>query len=100
MQTKNARLIHIVAIVIVVLISIISFAILPDRIGIQIGIDGEFTNTAPKWMGLSIPIAVSIIGYLRGTTKDNFISQKEMSSFFIQVVAIVVAIATLVINYK
>lgn len=100
MQSKKARLIHIIAIVIVVVISIISFVILPDRIGIQIGINGEFTNTAPKWIGLSIPIAVSIMGYLRGSTKNEFISQKEMSSFFIQVVAIVVAIATLVINYK
>jgi len=45
-----------------VVLGIIGWSLLPDVVAVQIGFDGQVSNTMPKVFAILLPIAISVIG--------------------------------------
>lgn len=51
-----------ILLVVAIGLSIISWFILPDVAAVQVGVDGQVTNTMPKVLAVAIPLGVSVVG--------------------------------------
>lgn len=60
------KTIFIAGMVIVIMLSIISWFVLPETVSVQVGLDGEISNTMPKLFAILIPAVMSVIGGIIG----------------------------------
>ena len=70
--------INIVLVVAAIVLGVISWLLLPDVVAVQVGFDGQITNTMPKILAVAIPLAVSVVGSvmnLTGKEEKNIIPQ-------------------------
>ena len=59
---KKKKIIAIAILAVSVILAVVGFLILPDTLIIQLSIDGTAGNTAPKVLGLLLPVALSGFG--------------------------------------
>lgn len=85
--------ISIVLIIIAVGLSIASWLLLPEIVAIQVGMNNQVTNTAPKLLAIIIPLAITFVGsYI---SKQNDANPKGL---ILAIAGIVIMIITLFFN--
>lgn len=92
---NKRKLIAIGISVIAIVMAIVGYIILPDTIGIQIGMDGSVSNTAPKLAGIALPFLLCIGGSLAYLFEGE---TKRKKNLLIAVVGLVVFALTFIVN--
>lgn len=89
------KIISIVLIMIAVGLSICAWSMLPPVVAVQVGFDGQVTNTMPKLAAIAIPLTISVAGSVVNlTNKENGNSK----GFVLGIVGIAVMLLTLFAN--
>ena len=74
-------------------LGVISWLLLPDVVAVQVGFDGQITNTLPKIPAVAIPLGVSLVGSVM-----NLTGQKEKKGYILSVAGIAVMVLNLLFN--
>ncbi|MDD6090417.1 MAG: DUF1648 domain-containing protein [Clostridiales bacterium] len=74
-------------------LGVISWLLLPDVVAVQVGFDGQITNTLPKIPAVAIPLGVSLVGSVM-----NLTGQKEKKGYILSVAGIAVMVLSLFFN--
>lgn len=71
-----------------------SWFLLPDVVAVQVGFDGKVSNTMPKVLAVSIPLAVSVVGSAMNLTgkEDN------KKGYVLSVIGIAILVLSLLFN--
>ena len=69
--------INILLVIAAIGLGVISWLLLPDVVAVQVGFDGQITNTLPKIPAVAIPLGVSLVGSVM-----NLTGQKEKKAIF------------------
>ena len=77
------------------ILGIISFIILPNKVGMQISVSGELQNYMPKIIAIIIPIVIYGIGFLPNRNGE---SSEIKRHIILSLLAVVIQIFTLVSN--
>lgn len=81
--------------VLAVVLSCISFVLLPDSVVIQIGADGQPSNTLPKILAILIPLGITVAGSLLHYGSNDTSDKKGL---LMAIVGIVIFVFSLVAN--
>lgn len=95
MKLKKETLTGSIIIAVSVVLTVVGFLILPEELTVQIGLDGQASNTLPKLPALLIPLAMSTVFsilYMRGT------EDKKSRNLIVAVIGIGAAILMFVVN--
>ena len=76
-------------------LGIISWFLLPDVAAVQIGFDGQVTNTMPKLLAIAIPFGISLIGSIMNLTNKE---EKNGKGILLAVIGIAAMILILLFN--
>ncbi|MDY3859059.1 MAG: DUF1648 domain-containing protein [Candidatus Limivicinus sp.] len=74
-------------------LGVISWLLLPDVVAVQVGFDGQITNTMPKVPAVAIPLGVSLVGSVM-----NLTGQKDKKGYILSVAGIAVMVLSLLFN--
>lgn len=89
------NLINILLVVVAIGLSVVSWFILPDVVAVQVGVDGQVTNTMPKVLAVAIPLGVSVVGSaMNPAGKDK----KNKKGYILSVIGIVIMVLSLLFN--
>jgi len=95
MNVNKEKVIGIVIIAVSVILAVMGFMVLPETLIIQIGLDGQASNTLQKIPALLIPFALSTVFsilYLRGN------GEKKSRNLIVAVIGVIVTIIMFVVN--
>ena len=81
--------------IVIFILGIISFIILPNKVGMQISVSGKLQNYMPKIIAVIIPIGLYGLGFL---PNGNGKSAEIKRNIILLLLAIVIQIFTLVSN--
>ena len=92
MKTKVISSILIVA---AIGLGVISWFLLPDVVAVQIGLDGQVSNTMPKALAVAVPMGISIVGSVM-----NLISRdgKNSRGFLLSLLGLTLMAVSLLVN--
>lgn len=90
----NKKLFGIGCAVLGLVLAAISMMVLPDTVGVQIGLDGNISNTMPKFLAVLIPFGLTLAGSFMSYKGEENTSK----GFIISVVGIAVMVITLIVN--
>lgn len=76
-------------------LGIISWFFLPDVTAVQIGFDGQATNTMPKLLAIAIPFGISLIGSIMNLTNKE---EKNGKGLLLAVIGLAAMILSLLFN--
>lgn len=89
------NLVNIILVIIALGLGVISWLLLPDVVAVQVGIDGQITNTMPKALAVAIPLVVSVVGSIMNLTDKE---EKNKKGYVLSVVGIVIMVLSLLFN--
>lgn len=95
MNMKKEKMIGLVIIAVSVILAVMGFMVLPETLIVQIGLDGQASNTLHKIPALLIPFALSTVFsilYMRGN------GEKKSHNLIVAVIGVIVAIIMFVVN--
>ena len=72
-----------------------AWCLLPEVVAVQVGLDGQATNTLPKALAVGIPLAVSVAGSAMNLTAKEV---KNAKGYTLAVVGIGVLALTMLLN--
>lgn len=85
--------INILLVIAAIGLGVISWLLLPDVVAVQVGFDGQITNTLPKIPAVAIPLGVSLVGSVM-----NLTGQKDKKGYILSVAGIAVMVLSLLFN--
>lgn len=85
--------INILLVIAAIGLGVISWLLLPDVVAVQVGFDGQITNTLPKIPAIAIPLGVSLVGSVM-----NLTGQKDKKGYILSVAGIAVMVLSLLFN--
>lgn len=85
--------INILLVIAAIGLGVISWLLLPDVVAVQVGFDGQITNTMPKVPAVAIPLGVSLVGSVM-----NLTGQKDKKGYILSVAGIAVMVLSLLFN--
>ena len=89
------NLISIVIMMIAIGLGICAWFLLPEVVAVQVGMDGQVTNTMPKLLAILIPLVISAAGVVMNLTNKK---ENSMKGFVLSLVGIAVMLLTLFFN--
>ena len=89
------NLISIVIMMIAIGLGICAWFLLPEVVAVQVGMDGQVTNTMPKLLAILIPFVISAAGVVMNLTNKK---ENSMKGFVLSLVGIAVMLLTLFFN--
>ncbi len=95
MNVNKEKVIGLVIVAVSVILAVVGFIVLPETLIVQIGLDGQASNTLPKIPALLIPLALSTVFSVL-YMKDN--AEKKSRNLIVAVIGVVVAIVMFVVN--
>ena len=87
--------INIGLIAVAVVLSVVSWFLLPDTVVVQIGVDGQASNTMPKVFAVIVPLVISVIGSAMNLNDDT---RQNYRGYVLSIVAIAVMVFSLIVN--
>lgn len=87
------KLINILLVIAAIGMGVISWLLLPDVVAVQVGFDGQITNTMPKVPAVAIPLGVSLVGSVM-----NLAGPKDKKGYILSVAGIAVMVLSLLFN--
>ena len=91
----NKKWINILLIAAAVALGVYCWLVLPSTVAVQVGLDGQATNTMPKLLAVVIPAGLSVAGSVMSLTGR---SSKPRAGYVLALVGIAVMILTLFFN--
>lgn len=91
----KGKIISILLIVIAMGLAIYSWFMLPAVVAVQVGFDGQVTNTMPKLLAIAIPLGVSVVGSVMNL---NMKEEKNLKGIVLAVIGIGGMVLNLVFN--
>lgn len=76
-------------------LGILSWFLLPDVVAVQVGIDGQVTNTMPKALAVAVPFGLSVVGSGMNLTGKE---ENKKKGYILSVVGIAVMVLSLLFN--
>ena len=89
------NLISIILVIVAIGLGVISWLLLPDVVAVQVGLDGQITNTMPKVLAVAIPLGVSVAGSAMNLTGKE---EKSKKGYILSVIGIAVMVLSLLFN--
>lgn len=89
------NLISAVLIVLAIGLSVFSWFFLPDIVAVQVGFDGQVTNTMPKIFAVAVPLGISVAGSVMNIMGKEEINKK---AYTLSAVGIAVMVLSLLFN--
>ena len=89
------NLISILFVVAAIGLGVISWFFLPDVVAVQVGVDGQITNTMPKLLAIIIPVGLSVAGSVMDLTGKE---EKNIKGYILSVVGISIMVLSLLFN--
>ena len=89
------NVIPIVLLVAAILLGVVCFFLLPDVVAVQIGMDGQPSNTMPKTFAIVIFLGVSVLGCVMNLTKK---AEDRKKGYVLSALGIVLMVLTLFFN--
>ncbi len=87
--------INIGLIAVAVVLSVVSWFLLPDTVVVQIGVDGQASNTMPKVFAVIVPLVISVIGSAMNLNDDT---RQNYRGYVLSIVGIAVMVFSLIVN--
>lgn len=87
--------IHILLIAAAVGLGICSWFLLPEVVTVQVGLDGQSTNTLPKLLAVAIPVGLSVAGSVMNLTAKE---EKNKNGYILAAAGIGLMILSLLFN--
>ena len=91
----KTKCISIVLIASAIGLGIFSWFVLPDVVAVQIGLDGQVSNTMPKALAVAVPLGISIVGSVMNLTSRD---EKNSKGFLLSLVGLVLMAVCLLVN--
>ncbi len=88
------KLVYFIPVIVSVILGVISWCLLPDVVAVQIGLDGQVSNTMPKIFAIIIPVAITIVGSIISVKDD----QSKSKGIILSLIGLAVMVLTLVFN--
>ena len=76
-------------------LGVVSWFLLPDVVAVQVGIDGQITNTMPKALAIAIPLGVSVVGSVMNLTGKE---EKNQKGYILSVAGMAIMVLSLLFN--
>lgn len=89
------KIINIVLVIVAIVLGVISWLFLPDVVAVQVGFDGQITNTLPKLSAVAIPLAVSVVGSVMNLTNNE---EKNIKGYVLSLIGIDIMVLVLHFN--
>lgn len=89
------KLISIIFVIAAIGLGVISWILLPDIVAVQVGFDGQITNTMPKVLAVAIPLGVSVVGSAMNLTGKEETNKK---GYILSVAGIAIMVLSLLFN--
>lgn len=89
------KIINIVLVIVAIGLGVISWLLLPDVVAVQVGFDGQITNTLPKLSAVAIPLAVSVVGSVMNLTNNE---EKSIKGYVLSLIGIAIMVLFLHFN--
>lgn len=90
----NKKMLSIGCGVLGLILAIVSMIVLPDTVGVQIGLDGNISNTMPKFLAVLVPFGLTLAGAFMSYKNEENTSK----GLIISVVGIIVMVMTIIVN--
>lgn len=87
--------INIILLIIAIGLGICSWILLPEVVTVQVGMNGQATNTMPKLLAIIVPLGISAAGSVINMTDKK---ENSMKGFVLALVGIAAMILTLFFN--
>lgn len=91
----NKKVISIILAAAAVGLGVLSWFLLPDVVAVQVGFDGQVTNTMPKVLAVIIPLGVSIAGSVINLTGKE---ERSKKGYVFSVIGIAIMALSLLVN--
>lgn len=91
----NKKVISIILAAAAVGLGVLSWFLLPDVVAVQVGFDGQVTNTMPKVLAVIIPLGVSIAGSVINLTGKE---ERSKKGYVLSVIGIAIMALSLLVN--
>lgn len=91
----KTKCISIVLIAAAIGLGIFSWFVLPDVVAVQIGLDGQVSNTMPKALAVAVPMGISIAGSVMNLTGGD---EKKSKGFLLSLVGLALMAVCLLAN--
>ena len=89
------NLINIILLIIAIGLGICSWFLLPEVVAVQVGMNGQATNTMPKLLAIVIPLGISVAGSIVNLANKE---ENSVKGFVLALVGIAAMILTLFFN--
>lgn len=87
--------INILLIVAAIGLGVVSWFLLPDVVAVQVGFDGQITNTMPKVLAVAIPLSVSVVGSAMNLAGKE---DKKPKGYILSAAGIAIMVLSLLFN--
>ena len=91
----KTKCISIVLIAAAIGLGIFSWFVLPDVVAVQVGLDGQVSNTMPKVLAVAVPMGISIAGSVMNLTGGD---EKKSKGFLLSLVGLALMAVCLLVN--
>ena len=92
MKTKSISIVLIAA---AIGLGVFSWFFLPDVVAVQIGLDGQVSNTMPKALAVAVPLGISVAGSVMNLTGGD---EKKSKGFLLSLVGLALMALSLLVN--
>ena len=89
------NLINIILLIIAIGLGICSWFLLPEVVAVQVGMNGQATNTMPKLLAILIPLGISAAGSVINLTNKE---ENRVKGLVLALVGVAVMLLTLFFN--
>ena len=86
-----------ILIAVAVALAVIGYALLPAQVAVQFSADGT-VNTAPKWLGVLIPLAITLLGAIQLMASADGGQPGRSRGWLLAVIGCALAVAELIVN--
>ena len=91
----KTKVISIILIAAAIGLGVVSWFLLPDVVAVQIGLDGQVSNTMPKALAVAVPMGISIAGSVMNLTGGD---EKNSKGFLLSLVGLALMALSLLVN--
>lgn len=91
----KTKCISIVLIAAAIGLAVFSWFLLPDVVAVQIGLDGQVSNTMPKALAVAVPLGISVVGSVMNLTSRD---EKNSKGFLLSLVGLALMALSLLVN--
>ena len=78
-------------------LAVVNFVLLPAQVAVQFSADGT-VNTAPKLLGVLIPLAITLLGAIQLMASANGEQPGKTRGWLLAVIGYALAVAELIVN--